>query len=64
MSDALDRSRRRLESGLAELRGACDCELAWKPRWSRWAVPLIAAAVGLTIGLGLRRALPRLDRGR
>jgi len=64
MSDELERSRRRLETGLAEFRAACERELAWKPRLSRWAVPLVAAAVGLTLGLAVRRNLPRLGPGR
>lgn len=59
MSDELERSRRRFEAGLEELRGASVAELGWAPRMARWAVPVVAAAVGLTVGLMVRRGLPR-----
>jgi len=63
LSSTLDKSRKRLEKSLAELRGAVERELGWAPRASRWAFPIVAAAVGLVIGLAVRRQLPRLGRG-
>lgn len=63
MSEALERSRQRLEAELGELHGALESEFAWKPRLSRWALPLVAVAVGLLAGVALRRNLPRLGRG-
>ncbi len=64
MSDErIERSRRRFEQSLEDLRAAVDQELGWAPRLSRWAVPLVAAAVGLALGMAMRRNLPR-PRGR
>lgn len=63
MSEDLESSRQRLEAELGELHGALDREFAWKPRLSRWALPLVAMAVGLLAGSALRRNLPRLGRG-
>lgn len=61
MSDErIERSRQRFEQSLEDLRSAVDRELGWAPRLSRWAVPLVAAAAGLALGLAVRRALPRL----
>jgi len=63
MSSELERSRRRLEAGFEELRGAVAADFGWAPRATRWALPVVAAAVGLVLGLALRRALPRLRAG-
>lgn len=63
MTREVDRSRRRLERSLAELRGAANGEFGWAPRLSRWALPLVAGAVGLVIGLAVRRGWPRLGPG-
>lgn len=56
----IESSRRRFEESLDDLRSAVDRELGWAPKLSRWAVPLVAAAAGLALGLAVRRALPRL----
>lgn len=63
MSRDLAANRARLEASLDELRQAVDAEVGWLPRASRWALPLVAAAVGLIVGLAVRRNLPRLGSG-
>jgi hypothetical protein len=63
VTDELERSRRRLERGLSELGAAAEAEIGWTPRLSRWAVPILAVAVGLVLGLAVRRSWPRLDAG-
>ena len=57
--DRVARSRERFERSLEDLRSALDQELGWAPKLSRWAVPLIAAAAGVALGMAVRRALPR-----
>ncbi len=57
--DRVVRSRERFERSLEDLRSALDQELGWAPKLSRWAVPLIAAAAGVALGMTVRRALPR-----
>jgi hypothetical protein len=59
----LSASRRHLEESLEELRRAAQRDVGWLPRASRWALPLVAAAVGLVVGLAVRRNLPRLGPG-
>jgi len=60
----LQAARRRFETSVARLDGALVEEVGRGVRWSRWAVPVLAAAVGLALGLGARRALPgRRRRG-
>lgn len=63
MSQSLNKSRQRLERSLDDLRGALEEEVGWAPRASRWALPIVAAAVGLVVGLVVRRQLPRLGKG-
>jgi hypothetical protein len=60
----IEKSRSRLERSLAELGGTVESEVGWAPRVARWAVPIVAAAVGLVVGLAVRRSWPRLGRGR
>jgi hypothetical protein len=57
--ERVERSRQHFEETLEDLRSAVEQELGWAPRLSRWAVPLIAAAAGLALGVVVRRALPR-----
>ena len=65
MSDErIERSRRRFEQSLEDLRAAVDLELGWAPRLSRWALALVAAAVGVALGMTVRRNLPRLRERR
>lgn len=63
MNHELEASRRRLEESLEGLRQAAQRDIGWLPRASRWALPLVAAAVGLVVGLAVRRNLPRLGPG-
>jgi len=60
----IEKQRLRFESSLDDLRDALEEELGWAPRARRWAVPIVAGAVGLVAGLVLRRNLPRLRRRR
>ncbi|HLF56553.1 MAG TPA: hypothetical protein VI942_06875 [Thermoanaerobaculia bacterium] len=60
MSDDLRASRVRFEHSLRELSDAAGRELGWAPKLSRWLLPLVAGAVGLAIGVAVRRNLPRL----
>jgi len=62
--DGIARSRQRFERSLEDLRAAVDRELGWAPKISRWALPLVAAAVGVALGMTLRRNLPRLRERR
>lgn len=56
--DDLAKARRRFETSVTDLDAALVDEVGRGVRWSRWAVPVLAAAVGLALGLGVRRALP------
>jgi len=62
--DRVARSRQRFERSLEDLRAAVDRELGWAPKISRWALPLVAAAVGVALGMTVRRNLPRLRERR
>lgn len=62
--DRVVRSRQRFERSLEDLRAAVDRELGWAPNISRWALPLVAAAVGVALGMTVRRNLPRLRERR
>jgi hypothetical protein len=62
--DDLKASRARFEESLEALRGDAERELGWMPRTARWIVPLVALAVGVVAGVGVRRALPRRRRRR
>jgi len=57
--DRIRSSRERFERSLEDLRSAFDQEVGWAPRLSRWAVPLIALAAGVALGVAVRRTLPR-----
>lgn len=61
--DRVEQSRRRFERSLEDLRTAVDRELGWAPKLSRWALPLVGVAVGVALGMSVRRNLPSL-RGR
>ncbi len=64
MSDRVAASRQRFETSLDDLRRQIDRQFGAAPRIARWALPLVAGAVGLVAGLALRRNLPRLARRR
>jgi hypothetical protein len=55
MSADLERSRERLERGLAELREAVESELGALPRLGRWALAVAVAAAGFALGAAVRR---------
>jgi len=60
----LERRRRQFEASLDDLRKELEAEFGWAPRARRWALPIVAGAVGLVSGLIVRRNFPRLRRRR
>jgi hypothetical protein len=51
----LDRSRAAFEAAWSRTRGQLDREVGRSPRGGRWAVLLVAGAVGLALALGVGR---------
>lgn len=64
MNRDLDEVRARFERRLKDLRQSTQRELGRSPRSSRWLMPLIAAAAGLAVAMGVReRRRRRLEQG-